>query len=103
MSAYFVVYLNVTDLERFTEYFQVVMPVIERRGGRLVTQGRPEAIEGTLLFKQAVLFEWPSRKELIEYWYSEEYTKIKKLREGAAELQAVVIEGIQPDQEHLSS
>ncbi len=103
MSAYFVVYLNVTDLKRFTEYFQVVMPVIERRGGRLVTQGTPEAIEGTLLFQQAVLFEWPSCKELLEYWHSEEYSEIKKLREGAAEFQAVVIEDIQPAQEQLSS
>lgn len=34
MSAYFVVYLNVTDPDRFNEYFKSVMPVIERRGGR---------------------------------------------------------------------
>jgi uncharacterized protein (DUF1330 family) len=103
MSAYFVVYLNVTNPDRFTEYLQAVMPVIERRGGRLVTQGIPEAIEGTLLFKQAVLFEWPSRNDLLEYWNSEEYTEIKKLREGAAEFQAVVIEDIQPGQENLTS
>jgi hypothetical protein len=30
------------------------MPVIERRGGRSIAQGTPEAIEGTLSFKQAV-------------------------------------------------
>jgi uncharacterized protein (DUF1330 family) len=92
MSAYFMVYLNVTDPDRFTEYFQTVMPVIERRGGRLVTQGIPKAIEGTLSFKQAVLFEWRSRQDLLEYWHSDEYAQIKKLREGAAEFQAVVIE-----------
>ena len=92
MSAYFVVYLNITDPDRFAEYFQVVMPVIKRRGGCLVAQGTPEAIEGTLSFKQAVLFEWRSRKDLLEYWHSEEYAQIKKLREGAAEFQAVVIE-----------
>jgi uncharacterized protein (DUF1330 family) len=34
MSAYFVVYLNVTDPEQFSNYFQAVMPVIEPRGGR---------------------------------------------------------------------
>ncbi len=94
MSAYFVVYLNVTDPDRFTEYFQVVVPVIERRGGRLITQGTPEAIEGTLQFQQAVLFEWRSRQDLLEYWHSDEYAKIKQLREGAAQFQAVVIDGI---------
>lgn len=65
MSAYFAVYLNITDPDRFTEYFQVVMPVIERRGGRSIAQGTPEAIEGTLSFKQAVLFEWRSRQALL--------------------------------------
>ncbi|MCU0532767.1 MAG: DUF1330 domain-containing protein [Hydrococcus sp. Prado102] len=94
MSAYFVVYLNVTEPDRFAEYFQVVMPVIKRRGGRLIAQGTPEVIEGTLSFKQAVLFEWRSRQDLLEYWHSDEYAQIKKLREGAAEFQAVVIESI---------
>lgn len=93
-SAYFVVYLNVTDPDRFKEYFQSVMPVIERRGGRLIAQGTPEIIEGTLLSKQAVVFEWPSRQDLLEYWHSNEYAEIKKLREGAAEFQAVVILGV---------
>lgn len=94
MSAYFVVYLNVTDPDRFKEYFKSVMPVIERRGGRLIAQGTPKIIEGTLLSKQAVVFEWPSRQEFLEYWCSNEYAEIKKLREGAAEFEAVVIEGV---------
>jgi uncharacterized protein (DUF1330 family) len=94
--------IAVTDPDRFTKYFQVVMPVIERRGGRLVAQGTVEVIEGTLLFRQAVLFEWRSRNDLLEYWHSDEYAKIKKLREGAAELQAVVIKGIHPDPQNLT-
>ena len=93
MSAYFVVCLNVTDPDQFTKYFQVVMPVIERRGGRLIAQGTPEVIEGTLLFEQAVVFEWPSRQDFLNYWHSEEYAEIKMLREGAAEFEAVLIEG----------
>lgn len=95
MTTYFVVYLNVTDPDRFMQYFQVVMPVIERRGGRLVAQGIPKAIEGSLLFKQAVVFEWRSRQDFLDYWHSDEYAEIKQLREGAAEFQAVVIEGVQ--------
>ncbi len=95
MAVYFVIYYNITDSARFMEYFQAVMPVILRRGGRLVVEGTPEAIEGTLSFKQAVVFEWPSRKDLLEYWHSDEYAQIRKLREGAAEFQAVVIEGAQ--------
>jgi uncharacterized protein (DUF1330 family) len=94
MSTYFVVRLTVTDPERFTKYFQRVMPVIERRGGRLMAQGSPEAIEGTLRSEQAVVFEWPSRQDFLDYWHSEEYAEIKLLREGAAEFDAVLIPGV---------
>ena len=95
MSAYFIVYLNVTDSEQFTRYFQAVMPVIERRGGRLIAQGTPEAIEGTWQFEQAVVFEWRSRQDFLNYWHSEEYAEIKQLRERAAEFEGVLIAGDQ--------
>jgi uncharacterized protein (DUF1330 family) len=95
MSAYFVVGLNVIDPEGFTKYFHRVIPLIESRGGRLIAQGTPEAIEGTTLqFQQVAVFEWSSRQGFLDYWHSEEYAEIKLLREGAAEFEAVLIPGI---------
>lgn len=95
MSIYFVVRLNVTDPEQFAQYFQRVMPLIAHRGGRLIAQGAPEVIEGTSRSPQAVVFEWPSRQDFLDYWYSEEYAEIKLLREGAAEFQAWLIPGVE--------
>lgn len=43
-----VAYLNIIDPVRFEEYFQTVMAVIRQRGGRLIAQGTPEVIEGTM-------------------------------------------------------
>jgi uncharacterized protein (DUF1330 family) len=94
MSTYFVVHLNVTDPDQFAKYFQRVMPVIERRGGRLMAQGTPEAIEGRSRSEQAVVFDWPSRQDFLDYWHSEEYAEIKLLREGAAKFEAVLIAGV---------
>jgi uncharacterized protein (DUF1330 family) len=84
----------VTNPDQFAKYFQRVMPVIERRGGRLIAQGVLEAIEGTSRSEQAVVFEWPSRQDFLDYWHSEEYAEIKLLREGSAEFEAVLIAGI---------
>jgi uncharacterized protein (DUF1330 family) len=95
MSAYFIVYLKVTDSAQFMNYFQAVMPVIECRGGHLIAQGTPEILEGMLQFEQAVVFEWPSRQAFLDYWHSEEYAEIKLLRERAAEFHGVLIEGSQ--------
>jgi len=94
MQVHFIVYLNITDPDRFLEYYQTVMPVIERRGGYIVAKGVPETIEGALSWQQAVVFQWPSRQAFLEYWHSDEYAQIKKLREGASEWQAMIVEGI---------
>jgi uncharacterized protein (DUF1330 family) len=97
MPVYFVIYLIVTDPARFEEYYKTVMPVIERRGGRLVAKGVPETLEGHLSWQQAVVFRWPSRQALLEYWHSDEYAQIKKLREGASEWQAIVVDSVSPE------
>lgn len=94
MTVYFIVSLKITDADRFAEYFQAVMPLIEHRGGRLIAQGTPEAIEGDATGSQSAVFEWSSRRAFLDYWHSNEYAEIKKLREGVAEFQGVIIEGV---------
>lgn len=96
MTAYFIVYQNVTDLDQYTQYLNAVVPVIERRSGRFIAQGTPEVMEGTLPWQRSVVLEWQSHQDFLDFWESEEYAEIKKLREGAAEWQAVVVEGIHP-------
>lgn len=94
MTVYFVVSLNITDADRFMQYFQTVMPIIERRGGRLVAQGTPEVIEGDLTGAQTAVFEWASRQAFFDYWHSDEYAETRKLRQGAAEFQGVIVAGV---------
>ncbi len=94
MAAYLIVYETITDLSKFSQNVKSVDPVIIRRGGRLVASGPPDVVEGEFPLEQALVFEWPSRKAASDFWHSEEYTEIKKLREGAAVIQAIIIDGI---------
>ena len=94
MAAFLIVYDTVTDPARFQKYAQTVEPVIERRGGRMVAAGSPDVVEGAFPWERAVVFEWPSRADALGFWNSDEYAEIRKLREGAAEFQAVILEGI---------
>jgi uncharacterized protein (DUF1330 family) len=94
MSIYFVVYLNITEPVQFAEYFQKVMPIIQQRGGRLIARGTPEIIEGNIISQQAVIFEWGSRQDFLNYWNSDEYAEIKQLRVESTEFQAAIIEGV---------
>ncbi len=94
MAAYLIVYETITDPSRFSQYVKTVDPVITRRGGRLMASGPPDVVEGEFPLERALVFEWPTRQAASDFWHSEEYTEIKKLREGAAEIQAIIIEGV---------
>jgi uncharacterized protein (DUF1330 family) len=94
MTAYLIVYEAITDPSRFLQYVKTVDPVITRRGGRLVASGPPDVLEGEFPWKGALVFKWPTRQAASDFWHSEEYSEIKKLREGAAVIQAIIIEGI---------
>ena len=94
MAAYLIVYETVTDPSKFSQYVKSVDPVIIRRGGRLLASGSPDVVEGEFSLEHALVFEWPTRQAASDFWHSEEYTEIKKLREGAAVIQAIIVEGI---------
>jgi uncharacterized protein (DUF1330 family) len=94
VAAYLIVYETVTDPSKFSQYVKSVDPVIIRRGGRLVASGPPDVVEGEFPLEQALVFEWPTRQAASDFWHSGEYTEIKKLREGAAVIKAIMIEGI---------
>ncbi len=94
MPAYLIVYETITDPSKFSQYVKTVDPVLTRRGGRLVASGPPEVVEGEFPWQGVLVFEWPTRQAASDFWHSKEYTEIKKLREGAAVIKAIIIEGI---------
>lgn len=94
MAAYLIVYDTITDPVRFERYGRAVEPVIIRQGGRMLAAGPPNVVEGEFLWERAVIFEWPSREAALGFWHGEEYAEIRKLREGAATFQAIILEGI---------
>ena len=51
-------------------------------------------MEGEFSLEHALVFEWPTRQAASDFWHSEEYTEIKKLREGAAAIQAIIVDGL---------
>lgn len=95
MAAYFIVYQNVTDPKQYQKYFTAVAPLIEQYGGQLLAQGTPEVMEGAMPWERVVLLEWRSQQDFFDFWHSEEYAEIRKLREGATEWQAAIITTIE--------
>lgn len=95
MAAYLIVKTDVTDPERFEKYREAAPPVIEQYGGRyLVRGGATEALEGNPDEARMVVLEFDSVEAAKAFWNSPEYGEAKKLRQGAANFDVLLVEGL---------
>jgi uncharacterized protein (DUF1330 family) len=94
MPAYIIARVQVTNWELYREYTRATPAAIEKFGGRFVVRGGETiTLEGPQETGRLVIIEFPSLDNAKAFYYSEEYSRAKKLREGAATGQFLAIEG----------
>ncbi|PKB63490.1 MAG: D-fructose-6-phosphate amidotransferase [SAR202 cluster bacterium Io17-Chloro-G2] len=94
MSAYFIVDIDVTDPEAYENYRSQVPPLVAKYGGKyLVRGGAFEVLEGDWTPHRLVVLEFPTVQAAKEFYDSEEYEPLKKIRLGATNSSAVLVEG----------
>lgn len=104
MSAYIVAHVGVEDWDAYREYMRHTPRVIERFGGRFIVRGGTmETLEGPEETLRLVVIEFPSMDSARGFYRSEEYAKIKTLRDGAGFAKFVVVEGYPLDQWRLAA
>lgn len=97
MSAYMIIAVKIKegDREKFiTGYGAAVPALVKKYGGEyvLVAPGA-ELLEGTLQgYTSMAVSKWPSKKDALKFWNSEDYAEIKKLRAGLGECEVFVVE-----------
>ena len=83
-------YLSVTrilDVEK-------VKPIAEKFGGDYIIRGGTnQIIEGTWQYSRTVVIKFPSYKKALEWYNSEEYQPIKKIRLVNANTNGIIIQG----------
>ncbi len=95
MAAYLIAQVNVTDPDRFADYRAAVPAVIANYGGRYIIRGGDvEAFEGSHDGRRLVIVEFPSIDRARAFWQSPEYREVRRLREGAAIMDVVAVEGV---------
>ena len=93
MGAYMIIKANITDPEQFLEYAKLAPALVAKYGGRYRSmRGEVEQLEGNPDNRKVVVSEWPSMDTAREFWNSDEYRELKKLREGAAEIDVHLVE-----------
>ena len=95
MAAWLIVTAKVYDRERFmTGYAPAAAELLGRFGGRYVIRA-PGAVwlegdgpDGI----SVVVSEWPNKAAALAFWNSQEYTAVKRLREGLADVTVLLVE-----------
>jgi uncharacterized protein (DUF1330 family) len=95
MPAYVIVETNVTDHERYERYRDAAPASIAAHEGRYLVRGGELAVfEGDWNPSRVVVLEFPDLETARAWYASEEYGEARKLREGAANLNMVAVEGL---------
>jgi len=95
MPAYVIVETDITDPERYEQYKAASPGAVAAGGGRFVVRGGELAVlEGEWNPARLVVLEFPDLDSAKRWYESERYQDAKKLREGAASLRMVAVEGV---------
>jgi uncharacterized protein (DUF1330 family) len=90
-----IVQIKITREEGWPEDRQRMRKLYAQHGGcYLVRSGPVEVLEGSYDRRRLVVFEFPSLGAIRTVWNSPEYAELKKLREGAGELDVWAVPGI---------
>lgn len=94
-KAYVLVQVDVTNAPQYADYTKLSPGIIEKFGGRFLARGgRTVTLEGSPARGRVVVVEFPSFERAQEFYDSQEYQAAKKVRDGAATAQFVLIEGM---------
>lgn len=95
MPAYMIVTAKIADRDAFIAgYGAAAARLVAQFGGRYVLRAPgAELLEGGFgEGASMVISEWPDRAAARAFWSSPEYAEVKKLRDGIADCQVLLIE-----------
>jgi len=97
-KGYWIVRVDITDLEQYKSYMAANAEPFRRYGARfLVRGGSFENPEGTSRARNAVI-EFPSYQQAVDCWHSPEYQRAIAIRQPVSTADLVIIEGYEGPQ-----
>lgn len=95
MSAFIVVRVKaILDPARYNDYRRQVPPLLARYGARYIVKGCDEnLIEGNGA-ERFTIIEFPSMDLIYQFWNSDEYLRIKQIRQGAVDVKVGFLDGL---------
>ncbi len=96
MAAYIIVDVEVFNKEEYEEYKKFTPATLAAYNGSfLVRGGATETLEGDWKPERIVVLKFPSVERAKEWWSSEEYSKVKPIRQRNAATKMILVEGFE--------
>jgi uncharacterized protein (DUF1330 family) len=94
MAAYVIVETDITDPAQYEQYKAASPAAVQAGGGRFLVRGGELAVlEGDWHPSRLVVLEFEDLAAARDWYESEVYQEAKKLRDGAARLRMVAVQG----------
>ena len=90
-----IVETDIHDPEQYEHYKAASPDAVEAGGGRFVVRGGELAVlEGDWEPSRLVILEFPDLEAARRWYASPDYQEVRRLREGAANLRMVAVQGL---------
>jgi uncharacterized protein (DUF1330 family) len=97
MPVYLVAEIEIKDLEMYSRYVEKVPEVIERFGGRYLSQGgRVTPMSGNWNPERMILIEFQTLEQLQQCFNSAEYLEVAPFRTQSTVSRSIIVEGLIP-------
>ena len=94
-AGYVIAQLKVTNPDNYKEYVEKVTPLVKKFDGEfLVRNGEYKIFDGETQFPRIVMLKFPSYERTLQWYNSEEYEPIKKIRLDNSEGTNIIIKGV---------
>ena len=94
MAGYLIAQINIINDEPYKEYIRQTSPIIKKYQGEfLIRGGRFENVLGKWKYARTVVIKFPSYETALNWYHSDEYKPVKKIREENSEGNVIIIEG----------
>jgi uncharacterized protein (DUF1330 family) len=95
MAAYIIGRVEVDDPSLLKGYLTATPPIIEKYHGKFIARGGSTiTLEGPEEKRRIVLIEFPSLQDAEAFYSSQEYSEVRKLREGIAIVEMIAVDGV---------
>tara|TARA_Y100001970_G_scaffold288394_1_gene415564 strand:- start:1660 stop:1947 length:288 start_codon:yes stop_codon:yes gene_type:complete len=94
MSGYAIFNIEIKNPDAYKEYVSKVKPIAEKFGGEYIVRGGEYKImEGKWTYSRTVVIKFPSYDKALNWYNSEEYKPVKKIRLDNSVSNGIIIKG----------